>query len=117
MVSFAARVKLAGERDCQQCGACCFSDLPTYVRVSGDDHARLGGHADALTTFHGNRCYMRMVDGHCAALVVDPTPGQFACSVYERRPEACRALGRGSPACEAEVLQKAQRVARLLRVL
>lgn len=113
MVRFDARVK----RDCQHCGACCFSDLVTYVRVTGDDHARLGEFAEDLTEFHGHRCYMRMVDGRCAALARDPLHGGFACSVYAVRPEVCRALERGSPACEAELLQKEGRARRALSVL
>jgi len=100
---------------CVACGACCFSSLPTYVRVTGDDHARLGDRAEALTSFVGNRCYMRMEDGHCGALAIDAT-GQFVCSVYALRPEVCRALERESPQCDAERAQKSERaVTTLLR--
>ena len=56
---------------CLECGACCFSKLATFVRVDGFDHARLGERRDELTAFVGNRCHMTMLDGHCAALVVD----------------------------------------------
>lgn len=94
---------------CLSCGACCFSTLDTYVRVHGDDYERLSDAAEELTTFVGNRCYMRMSDGHCAALTAR-ADGALACSIYERRPEVCRALDRGSPACEAEFMQKAERV-------
>jgi Fe-S-cluster containining protein len=87
--------------DCQVCGACCFSRLSTYVRVRGDDHAALGDEADRLTEFDGNRCYMRMEHGHCAALTRD-AHGRFACSIYAQRPAVCRELERGSPACDAE---------------
>ena len=45
--------------ECLDCGACCFSNLATYVRVGGDDYQRLGEKASDLTEFHGNRCYMR----------------------------------------------------------
>ncbi|MET0284002.1 MAG: YkgJ family cysteine cluster protein [Polyangiales bacterium] len=93
--------------ECLQCGACCFSRLDTYVRVSGDDHARLGEAADALTAFVGNRCYMRMERGHCAALEV--SPGRYACRIYEQRPQVCRDLERGSPSCEAERHEKSER--------
>lgn len=98
--------------DCGTCAACCFGDGERYVRVTGDDHARLGAQASAWTRFVGNRCYMRMVDGHCAALVRDAATGRFACGVYELRPEVCRALERGSPACDAERLRKQERAAR-----
>jgi uncharacterized protein len=92
---------------CLECGACCFSRLDTYVRVTGDDYARLGDQAEQVTTFVGNRCYMRMDQGHCAALEV--SPGRYACRVYAARPEVCRALERGSPSCEAELQEKAPR--------
>jgi Fe-S-cluster containining protein len=90
------------------CAACCFSTLDTYVRVDGDDYERMGDGAESLTQFVGNRCFMRMTDGHCAALQMS-AEGPRTCAIYERRPEVCRALERGSPACEAELLQKRQR--------
>lgn len=93
---------------CLSCGACCFSTLDSYVRVSGDDYTRLGEHAEQLTNFVGNRCFMRMHDGHCAALVVD-VEGSFVCTVYEQRPDTCRELARESGQCEAERQQKAER--------
>ena len=88
--------------DCLACGTCCFSTLPTYLRVSGDDHERLGEDAERLTHFVGNRCYMRIEEGRCAALVIEPEEGRFVCSVYERRPSLCRELERGTPACAGE---------------
>ncbi len=100
---------------CLECGACCFSALESYVRVSGDDHARLGPDGDALTAFIGNRCYMKMYDGHCAALLIDVESARFVCSIYATRPATCRDLARGSPACSAEIHEKSERpAARLL---
>ena len=95
--------------ECLACGTCCFSRLDTFVRVTGDDHERLGEHADALVRFDENRAFMRMSDGHCAALIVDPVARRFVCSVYEQRPQACRDLERGSPGCLAEIDVKADR--------
>lgn len=92
---------------CLACGACCFSQLDTYVRVTGDDHARLGAGNEALSVFIGNRCYMRMAHGHCAALAV--RDGQYVCTVYELRPEVCRALARESASCAAERSVKSAR--------
>lgn len=103
--------------DCQTCGACCFSTLPTYVAVTGEDYARLGDDAPALTEFHGNRCYMRMHGGHCAALAIDPASGEFACGVYAHRPSICRELARGSAACEAERVQKLTRAQQSLALV
>lgn len=91
------------------CGACCFSTLERYVRVSGDDHARMGDRAGELARFDGNRAYMRMVDGHCAALRVDGSTGRLTCSAYAVRPDVCRALERASSACLAERDAKAER--------
>jgi uncharacterized protein len=103
--------------DCQTCGACCFSTLASYVAVTGDDYERLAEAAESLTSFEQNRCYMRMHEGRCAALVIDAVHGGFACSIYALRPQVCRELERGSPACEAERSQKSARALRSLAVL
>ena len=100
---------------CLACGACCFGDLPDYVRVSGNDHARLGEHAETLTVWKDNRCFLRMEDGHCAALRVDRERGELPCSIYALRPETCRSFERGSPECLGELARKAERPRRLLR--
>ncbi len=98
---------------CLECGACCFSDLPDYVRVDGDDYARLGDDAEAWVSWKGNRCYLRMHEGHCAALQVEPG-GRFVCAIYELRPATCRELERGSPACAGERDAKVGRTRRAL---
>lgn len=101
---------------CQSCGACCFSRLETYARVTGADYERLGELAAEVSSFVGNRCYMRMDDGHCGQLGVDRA-GRFVCNVYERRPEVCRELAHASPACAGERESKGVRAARgLLRL-
>jgi Fe-S-cluster containining protein len=102
----------AAAPECTSCGACCFGQIERYVAVTGDDHARLGADAEVLTTFLENRCYMRMQDGHCAALRLEA--GRFTCSVYEQRPAVCRELARGGPACAAEREQKRERAGRAL---
>lgn len=79
------------------------------MRVDGADHARIGEQVDALTTFIGNRCYMKMLKGHCAALVIEALSGRFVCSIYETRPAICRDLERESPACRGEIYEKADR--------
>ena len=102
---------------CLGCGSCCFSKLANYVRVNGADHARLGLDVDTLTHFDENRCYMNMLDEHCAALVVDVETRQFVCSVYARRPDTCRDLERESAACRGELHQKSERPLLLLTSL
>jgi hypothetical protein len=100
---------------CLQCGTCCFSLLLDYVRVSGDDHARLAERADELVWFNGNRAYMRMVDGHCGALRIEARSGDFVCDAYATRPQVCRDLERGSGACLGELEAKALRPLLALR--
>jgi Fe-S-cluster containining protein len=95
--------------ECLACGACCFSRLETYVSVTGDDHARLAERADELVWFDDNRAYMRMVDGHCAALRIEKGSGQLVCGAYETRPKICRDLARGSGACRGEIASKHDR--------
>lgn len=69
--------------------------------MTGDDYERLGEAAEGLVNFLGNRAYMRLADGHCAALRVE-LEGRFVCTVYETRPDACRELERESPHCAGE---------------
>ncbi|MBS0663049.1 MAG: YkgJ family cysteine cluster protein [Verrucomicrobia bacterium] len=99
--------------DCLRCGVCCFGATPAFVRVTGDDWARLGEEADRLAHFVGNRAFIRMKAGHCAALEVRRNGAEgpvFFCTVYALRPQACRDLGRGSPECLAERERKADSV-------
>ncbi|MFT3775833.1 MAG: YkgJ family cysteine cluster protein [Minicystis sp.] len=105
--------------ECTACGTCCFSNLPEYVRVFGYDWDRMDDHARTFTEFLGNRCYLRIEDGHCAALTIDPDGPRYLCAIYEQRPDACRALERGSGACRGERHEKGERpllaVERLVR--
>jgi uncharacterized protein len=84
------------------------------VRVTGDDYARLGDSAASLVRFDGFRAYLRMVDGHCSALVLDPQSGRLACGTYATRPQICRDLARGSGECAAEREVKRHRPALVL---
>lgn len=109
--------------ECTACGACCFSTLPEYVRVFGCDWDRMDDRARGYAEFLGNRCYMRLDQGHCAALGIDlGGPGgapRFLCAIYEQRPDVCHSLERGSGACHADRHEKGERpllaVARLAR--
>lgn len=95
--------------NCCRCGACCFSTLDNYVRVTGDDWTRLGDEAERMAHFAGNRAFMRMREGHCAALELRHTEdgaSEFFCGIYARRPQICRDLERGSPECEGELEAK-----------
>ena len=110
--------------DCIRCGACCFSESPRHAQVTGDDYERLGDDAPRLVTWLGNQAFMRIEGdgakepiGRCAALVLDPKTGEYLCSVYERRPDVCRMLDRGSPACAGEREAKRARPHRALALL
>lgn len=95
--------------DCLRCGACCFSQSELHVRVTGEDWSRLGDAAERLAHFVGNKAYLRMCDSHCAALEVRRTAdgaGEFFCTIYDRRPQICRDLARGSPECGGEIALK-----------
>lgn len=99
--------------DCQDCGVCCFSDSAEYVWVTGFDWTQLGDDAGKLAHFIGNRAFMKMSDGHCGALELRTLADgrrRFFCTIYERRPEICRMLDRGSPECLGELETKAARV-------
>ena len=101
--------------DCLGCGVCCFSTLDTCVRVTGIDWERLGVETGRVAHFIGNRAYMKIKDGRCAALEarrMADGEAVFFCTVYQNRPQVCRDLARGSPACRGERATKAGRVAR-----
>src|SRR5262245_194524 len=99
--------------ECTACGACCFSTLPGYVRVFGCDWDRMDDEARLYAEFDGNRCFMRIEDGHCAALRIDPGGSgrapSFLCAIYEQRPDVWRSLDRGSGVCRGERHEKAER--------
>ena len=95
--------------ECTACGTCCFSELPEYIRVWGVDFDRMDERAQALTHFIDNRCYMRLEEGHCIALTIDPVRKRFLCSIYEMRPDACRWLQPGTGVCLGELATKAER--------
>jgi Fe-S-cluster containining protein len=103
--------------DCTTCGACCFSRTPDYLRVFGTDYERLADDAELLTHVIGNRVYMRLAEGHCAALRIVPETGKYLCGIYERRPDVCRWLERGSGYCRAERAEKLERaIGRLIEL-
>lgn len=114
MVGVEIQKSLSAPADCTRCGACCFSELETYVRVTGEDWNRLGERAEKCAHFIGNRAYLRMKAGRCAALEFRTDAageGHFLCRIYDQRPQVCRDLGRGSPECSGERATKTARVA------
>jgi Fe-S-cluster containining protein len=92
--------------DCRGCGACCYGD-ELWVHVLASDDERLGEervrHLTVLTE-HG-RGYvarsMKMVGGRCVAFRDRLDDGSSGCSIYDARPDICRAFEAGSPDCRA----------------
>ena len=104
-----ARIDVTGVPECVDCGCCCFSTVPHYVRVFGVDHARMDEVARSFTEDAGGVSSMRMIDGHCAALAIDPADRTYKCRIYAARPDVCRSLERGSGNCGADRRDKAER--------
>lgn len=81
------------------------------MRVTGDDWQRLGAMAERVAHFIGHRAYMKMSEGHCAALDLRRSPTgetEFFCTIYDSRPQICRDLARGSPECAGERVKAEQ---------
>lgn len=85
---------------CTACGACCTSPSARHVPVTGADWERLGDRAEELTEWTERHAFLRMAGERCIALAVDASG--VRCTIYAQRPEVCRALERGSGACEVE---------------
>ncbi len=82
--------------DCVACGACCFSRHPRYLVLLPEDDARTLP-PEAVFEEDGRR-YVRFEGGHCV-LLRQAEDGGLVCSVYDQRPEACRAFRSGSFEC------------------
>jgi uncharacterized protein len=92
--------------DCVACGRCCHHG-PSTVHLLDADEARIlaapGGDATLrrLTVLDARPPGWRFVrndGGRCAALDVS-VPGRYPCAMYELRPDDCRIVEPGSPAC------------------
>lgn len=78
------------------------------MQLHESDEARMGVHRLAIWTEEMDRPpffrFVKNAGERCAALDVS-VPGEFPCSLYEVRPEGCRTVEAGSPAClEARAL-------------
>jgi len=92
--------------DCVACGRCCHHG-PSTVHLLDSDEARVLAHPDGeailrrLTVLDDRPPGWRFVKNggdRCAALDVS-VPGRYPCSMYEVRPDDCRIVEPGSPAC------------------
>jgi uncharacterized protein len=87
--------------DCVSCGRCCHHG-PRTVHLLEADERRMGEPLLRRLTIVDDTPpgwrFMRNDGERCAALDVSTT-GQFPCAVYEVRPDDCRLVEPGSPAC------------------
>jgi Fe-S-cluster containining protein len=87
--------------DCVACGRCCHHP-PRTVHLLESDDVRMGPLLLAEYTVLERRPpgwrFMRNDGERCAALD-GSIPGRFPCSVYDKRPDDCRIVEPGSPAC------------------
>jgi len=92
--------------DCIACGRCCHHG-PSTVHLLDTDEARVLTRPDGeallarLTILDDRPPGWRFVrnEGHrCGALDVS-VPGRFPCAMYDVRPDDCRIVEPGSPAC------------------
>jgi Fe-S-cluster containining protein len=95
-----------GGADCVSCGRCCHHG-PRTVHLLEPDEERVLAHPDGaeilrkLTVLDDRPPGWRFVrnDGNrCAALDVS-VPDRFPCRLYSVRPDDCRIVEPGSPAC------------------
>lgn len=87
--------------DCVTCGRCCHHG-PYTVQLHEQDEERLGEEMLAeYTEVLGKPPFFRFMknDGtRCIGLDVSQ-PNRFPCRIYARRPQGCRVVEPGSPAC------------------
>jgi Fe-S-cluster containining protein len=92
--------------DCISCGRCCHHP-PRSVHLLDVDEERMLRHRDGadilrrLTVLDSRPPGWRFVNNvgtRCAALDVS-VEGRFPCAIYEVRPDDCRLVEPGSPAC------------------
>ena len=86
---------------CVDCGRCCHHG-PNTVHFLESDDERMGPLLLARYTILDNRPpgfrFMKNSGERCGGLDVS-VPGKFPCAIYASRPEDCRIVEPGSPAC------------------
>lgn len=87
--------------DCVACGRCCHHG-PRTVHLLEADEARMGKrllelYTELETKPPGFR-FVKNAGDRCGGLDVS-VAGRYPCAIYEHRPEDCRIVEPGSPAC------------------
>lgn len=92
--------------DCQTCGACCtspFGDVAEpFVAVTRADVARLGRERERrlVVVDHRSASGRGLVARHAACAALEGLPGrEVRCTIYDARPDACRAVEPGGAYC------------------
>lgn len=87
--------------DCVGCGRCCHHG-PRTVHLLEPDEARMGKRLlDMYTELDARPPWFRFIKNpgdRCGGLDVS-VPDRYPCAIYEVRPEDCRIVEPGSPAC------------------
>lgn len=87
--------------DCVACGRCCHHG-PRTVHLLEADEARMGKRLlELYTELDVKPPWMRFIKNEgerCAGLDVS-VPGSYPCAIYASRPDDCRIVEPGSPAC------------------
>jgi Fe-S-cluster containining protein len=93
--------------DCVACGRCCHH-APNTASLLEADEARMGEPLlTRLTIVYDKPPHFRFMknDGDKCAALDTSVAGKYPCGVYAVRPDGCRAVEPGSPACmEARAL-------------
>lgn len=104
--------------DCVDCGRCCHHG-PRTVHLLEPDEQRMGKRLLELYTELDPKPptfrFIKNEGARCGGLDVS-VPGKYPCAIYEVRPEDCRIVEPGSPACmEARALGHLGASVRFLR--
>lgn len=87
--------------DCVACGRCCHHE-PRTVHLLEADEVRMGPRLLPIyTELDAGPPFMRFVKNEgerCGGLDVS-APGRYPCAIYDVRPDDCRIVEPGSPAC------------------
>jgi Fe-S-cluster containining protein len=81
--------------DCQKCGACC-AVQKVWAEVTEEEAGRIG--LPLLQRGDIEPYAMATVDGRCIALE-GKVLGNCSCTIYDKRPQVCRDVERGSLLC------------------
>ena len=96
------RIAMHAELDCRTCGACCRGRAGTVLVATHDlKRFRDAGRPEIATTLVAGHFSLDALpsheDGQCAYQGAATSPTD--CSIYEIRPDACRAFKKGSHEC------------------